>query len=144
MINRFKYIGSSYLFLIENNKILLQRRFQTGFMDGYYSVPAGHLYGNETARDGCAREIKEEINIDIKPEDLKVIHVMHRKSPIDERIDFFMTTDFYSGEIVNNEPHKCDDLKWFDINNLPNNTVDYVKFAIENYQNNIFYSEFGY
>ena len=62
MSHRFTYIGSSYLFLIKDNKILLQRRFQTGFMDGFYGVPAGHLDGSETAREGCAREIKEEIN----------------------------------------------------------------------------------
>jgi 8-oxo-dGTP diphosphatase len=144
MSERFTYIGSSYLFLIKDNKILLQRRFQTGFMDGYYGVPAGHLDGGETAREGCAREIKEEIGVDINPEDLKVVHVMHRKAEKDERIDFFMTTTEYSKEIRNCEPDKCDDLKWFNFNELPDNMVDYVKVALENYRNNINYSEFGY
>ena len=143
MSNRFSYIGSSYLFLIEDNKILLQRRFQTGFEDGKYGVPSGHLDGNETAREGCAREIKEEIGIDIEPDNLEMVHVMHRKSD-DERIDFFMTTKSYTGEVTNCEPHKCDDLKWFELDSLPDNIVDYVKIAIENYRNDISYSEYGY
>lgn len=141
MTNRFTYIGSSYLFLIKDGKILLQRRFQTGFQDGNYGVPAGHLGGNETAREGCAREIREEIGIEIKPEDLEVVCVMHRKAEDDERIDFFMIAKTYTGEVTNREPHKCDDLSWFELDNLPENIVDYVKIAIENYRNGVTYSE---
>jgi len=55
-----------------------------------------------------------------------------------------MTTNTYAGEIKNCEPHKCDDLDWFDLDNLPENVVDYVKVAIEHYKNNTFYSEFGW
>ena len=47
-IQRFKMIGSSYLLLIENNKILLSRRFNTGYEDGKYSLPAGHVETGET------------------------------------------------------------------------------------------------
>lgn len=144
MSNRFTYIGSAYLFLIKDNEILLQRRFQTGFMDGFYGVPSGHLDGNESAREGCAREIKEEIGITIAPTDMTVVHVMHRKASADERIDFFMTAESYTGEIENREPHKCDDLRWFPLDALPENIVDYVQVAIEHYKNGVSYSEFGY
>jgi len=113
-------------------------------MDGYYGVPAGHLDGNESAREGCAREIKEEIGITIKPEDLNVVHVMHRKAKDDERVDFFMTVTSYTGETTNCEPHKCDDLRWFPLDALPENIVDYVKMAMANYRAKIFYSEYGY
>ena len=144
MTDRFTYIGSAYLFLIRDNKILLQRRFQTGFMDGFYGVSAGHLDGNETVREGCAREIKEEIGITIKPEDLEVVHVMHRLAANDERIDFFMIADQYTGEIKNLEPNKCDDLSWFSLDTLPENMIDYVRVALANYQAGQFYSEYGY
>lgn len=144
MRKNFPYVGSSYLFLIKDNKILLQRRFQTGFQDGNYGVPAGHLDGGETAREGCAREISEEIGININPNDLTVVHIMHRKGEQDERFDFFMTTEKYTGEIVNNEPNKCDDLSWFPLNELPENIVDYVHIAIKNFQKGIIYSEYGW
>lgn len=140
----FPYVGSSYLFLIKDGSILLQRRFQTGFQDGNYGVPAGHLDGGETARQGGVREIREEIGIEIKPDDMTVVHVMHRKATNDERIDFFMTASVYTGEITNGEPHKCDDLQFFPLDDLPENMVDYVKVAIENYQKGISYSEYGW
>lgn len=144
MRQNFPYVGSAYLFLIKDNQILLQRRFQTGFEDGNYGVPAGHLDGGETARAGGAREIREEIGIEIKPDDLTVVHVMHRKASNDERIDFFMTATEYTGEITNMEPNKCDDLQFFPFDNLPDNIIDYVKVAIENYRKGISYSEYGW
>jgi ADP-ribose pyrophosphatase YjhB (NUDIX family) len=144
MRKNFPYVGSSYLFLIQDDKILLQRRFQTGFEDGNYGVPAGHLDGGETAREGGAREIREEIGVEIYPNDMEVVHVMHRKASNDERIDFFMVATNYTGEIENMEPNKCDDLQFFPLNNLPENIVDYVKVAIENYRKGIQYSEYGW
>lgn len=122
----------------------MQRRFQTGFEDGNYCVPAGHLDGDETARAGCAREIKEEIGITILPAELQIAHVMHRKAETDERIDFFFATDTYTGEITNCEPHKCDDLRWFALDALPDNIVGYVKAALERYLQGVPYSEVGY
>lgn len=144
MSDKFKYIGSSYLILMKDDKVLLLKRSGTGFMDGYYGLPSGHLDGNETSREGGAREVKEEIGIDINPIDLEVVHVMHRKAEKDERIDFFMTIEKYNGEITNCEPNKCEELKWYPIDNLPENIIPYIKYALENYQKGSFYSEFGW
>lgn len=141
MTQRFTYIGSAYLFLVEDGKILLQRRFQTGFEDGNYGVPAGHMDGNETPRQACVRECGEEIGISLKPEDLTVVHTMYRKAANDERIDFFMTTSRFDGEVRNMEPHKCDELKWFPLDALPENTIDYVRQAIDAYKSHVSYSE---
>ena len=144
MQEHFKYIGSSYLMLFRDGKILLLRRANTGFEDGKYGLPAGHLDGGETAREGGAREVREEIGLQIKTEDMQVVHVMHRKAAQDERIDFFMTANAYEGEIRNCEPHKCDDLSWFPLNALPGNIIDYIRVAIENVQAGKFYSEYGW
>ena len=40
---RHKLIPTVYLVSIKDNKILLLRRFNTGFMDGFYSFPAGYV-----------------------------------------------------------------------------------------------------
>lgn len=141
---RFKLIPTSHLILLKNDKILLLRRFNTGYEDGNYSVVAGHLDGNETFIQAMVREAREEAGIDIKPEDLKVIHVIHRKVPNDERIDFFIMAKKWEGELKLMEPHKCDDLNWFELDSLPKNIIPYVKQAIDNIKDGIFYSEHGW
>ncbi len=137
-------IPSGYIILKDGNKILLSRRFQTGYMDGFYSFPAGHVEKGERFLDCGIRELKEEIGVEVKEEDLKLVQIMHRyngKEMIDFRIDVFYTCSKWNGDIQNMEPNKCDDLQWFEIDNLPINIVPYIKKAIENIQNGIFFSE---
>ncbi|MDD5145236.1 MAG: NUDIX domain-containing protein [Candidatus Pacebacteria bacterium] len=138
---RFKLIASVYLVLIRDNKILLSRRYNTGYFDGNYSFPAGHIDGNETLKQGLVREVKEEIGVDLESNDLELIHVMDRKIPDDERLDFFFRTKKYLGEPKIMETNKCDDLSWFELNNLPQNIIPYIKQAIDSILNNIIYSE---
>ena len=56
MRDRFKMIASSYLLLIRDGKILLSRRYKTGYEDGKYSLPAWHIEKNETSTEGGMRE----------------------------------------------------------------------------------------
>ncbi len=144
MRERFNLIPTSHLILIKDEKILLLRRFNTGYEDGKYSVVAGHLDGNETFLQAMLRESVEEAGVSIKPENLKVVHVMHRKCANEERIDFFIEAKSWAGEPKNMEPHKCDDLSWFELDNLPENIVPYVKQAIECVRKKIIYSEHGW
>lgn len=143
MAERFKLISAIHLFLIRDGNVLLLRRFNTGYEDGNYSVPAGHLDGGEQVKSAAIREALEECGIDISPEDLEVVGVMHRRAN-DERIDFFLVTTNWTGEITNAEPHKCDDLSWHPMDHLPTNVILYVKHALENYRQGIWFSEFGW
>lgn len=140
---RFKLISAVHLLLIKDEKVLLSRRFNTGYEDGNYSVPAGHIDGRETLIDAMIREAKEEVGIIVHPQDVQFAHVVHYLSG-DERLQFFFKATIWQGEIANIEPHKCDELRWVSIDNLPGNTVPYVKQAIECYINNISYSEWGW
>lgn len=141
---KFKVIPTVYLILIKDNKILLSRRYNTGFHDGEYSFPAGHLDGNETLIQTMIREAKEEIGINLNPETLKLVHVMHRKQPTEERVNFFFTAKNWRDEPKIMEPHKCDDLSWFPLDNLPDNVIHYIRQAINCVLTNKFYSEFGW
>ncbi len=146
---QFKMIPSVYLILVKNDKILMLRRFNTGFQDGKYSLVAGHLDGKESFMQAIIREAYEEANIKLKKDDLKVIHVMNRfemqnNKELQERIDVFLIAKKWQNEIKNLEPHKCDNLNWFSLNKLPKNTIPYIKVALDNIKKKIFYSEFGY
>ncbi len=144
---RHQNIPASYLTLIKGNKILLLRRYNTGYEDGNYSMIAGHVDPGETFTQCIIREAEEEAGILLKPKDLEVVHVMHRNSGTsenNERVDVFFIAEKWDGEITNKEPHKCDDLSWFDLDNIPENIIPYIKQVIEGIRNKIYYSEYGW
>jgi len=140
---RFEMPFAVHLLLIREGEILLLRRFNTGYEDGNYSVVAGHLDGNEDLKLAMIREAREEAGIDIKPNNIQIVGVIHRKSE-GERIDFFLVADSWNNEIVNMEPEKCDDLSWFEIDNLPCNIIPYVKRAIDNYISDVPFDIYGW
>ena len=80
---------------------------------------------------------------------MRVIHIMSRDSQNsgsenNERIDVFFTAEKWDGEIENMEPQKCDDLSWFDLDNLPENIIPYIREVIKHIKNKVFYSEHGW
>ena len=129
-----------YVLLLKGDEILLGRRFNTGWQDGNYGIPAGHLEPDETIIHGAVRELEEETGVKVNEEDFEYVHTMHR---MNRYIDIFFATSNWIGEPKITEPDKCDDLRWFPINELPSNIVPSVKFAIENYQNGVKFSEFS-
>lgn len=142
---RFRPFCAVHLILVRGSEVLLLRRFKTGWQDGKYGVIAGHLDGNEPMRAAMVREAKEEGGIDIAPEDLRVVHVLHRMAENKkEYIDVFLTTEKWEGEPRIMESDKCDDLGWFPLTALPENMVPYVRSGLEQYLKNEPFSEFGW
>jgi 8-oxo-dGTP diphosphatase len=141
---RTKFPVTVHLWFFRDDQILLSRRFNTGYADGQYSVPAGHLDGGETIMDAAAREAKEEVGVNIEPSDMTFSTVMHRMEgdQEDERVDFFVRVRQWQGEPFNAEPDKCDDLRWVNIDQLPANVVPYVRQALRNHLTGIPFDEF--
>lgn len=140
---RTKFPVTVHLLFFRGNEILLLRRFNTGYEDGNYSVPAGHLDGEETVMAAAAREAREETSLQLDENNIHFSSVMHRTEG-DERIDFFVHVRQWQGEPFNAEPEKCDELCWTGIDHLPVNTIPYVRRAIQNHQNGIKFDEFGW
>lgn len=143
MSPRFRLVSAVHLFLLQDGKILLLRRYQTGYEDGNYSVVAGHLDGDETVVQAAAREAREEVGVDLALQDVHVVGVMHRRSN-DERIDWFVACERWTGEVTNAEPEKCDELRWADPETLPPNVIPYVRRAIDNYRAGRWFDSFGW
>lgn len=141
---RHKVFLACYLLLEKDGKVLLLRRFNTGYQDGNYTMVSGHIDEGETARLAMKREAKEEAGLDISQDDLKVVHVVHRKSPDREYIDFYLTAEKWDGPPKNMEPEKCDDMGWFDRGKLPENIIAYIPIVIQKIKNGEFYSEWGF
>ena len=132
-----------HLLLVREGRVLLLRRRNTGYEDGNYSVVAGHVEGGEELKSAMVREAREEAGIEISPSDLEVVGAMHFKGD-KEYISFFLRASVWSGDVTNMEPDECDDLRWFSIDDLPDNTIPYVRHAIENYRKGVWFSSFGW
>lgn len=130
---RNKAIPAVYLILEQDGKILLARRCNTGYQDGNYQVPAGHVEDGELPKAAMIREAKEEIGIEISEADLELVHMSYRPKHDEtgHRVDFFFKATQWSGDIINAEPHKCDELRWVRPNELPSNTTLHVRIAIQ-------------
>ncbi|WP_221289275.1 NUDIX hydrolase [Stygiolobus caldivivus] len=144
MKTRYPQILSVHLFLLGDNKILLQLRKNTGYRDGCWSVIAGHVEAKESATEAMIREAREEAGIELSREDLSLVHVMHRFEN-QERVDFFFKANKWRGKLTIREPDKAERLEWFGLSELPKNIVPYVKQAIElGLKKGVIYSEYGW
>lgn len=141
-MNRFRIKFAVYLVLRKDDSVLLSQRQGTGWMDGWFSLVAGHVDGGEAAELAMIREAKEEIGVHIDPHDLRHIYTMHRlgNDPNDEYIDLFFECQKWSGEIKNLESDKCAELRWAKINSLPDKTLAHIAVALSGRQNGITYS----
>jgi mutator protein MutT len=141
-----RYLSKIAVFLIltretENGtEMLLQRRYNTNYMDGFYDMScSGHVEAGETMTQALVRETSEELGINIKESDLYLVHLLH--SYKNDYVNVFFKVKEYVGTPRIMEPNKCDDLNWFNINNLPDNVIPKNRNVIECIKNNIMYDD---
>ncbi len=138
-------IPGSYLVPIRDGRVLLIRRFNTGYEDGKYSLIAGHAEAGEHFTDCIIRETFEESGVRLVADDVRVAHVMHCNFGFaHERVNVFFVVEHWEGEFENREPEKCDDMRWFLFDNLPKNTIPYIRQALKHIREGVPYSEFGW
>jgi len=128
---RFKVPISVQLILAKENSILLLRRFNTGYADGHYCLPAGHVEENEEAKEAMIREAKEEIGIDLVKDNLELVHVLHRKAVGITYIDFIFKATEWNGKIKLMESDKCDEIRWVSLTDLPSNVIPFTRKLLE-------------
>ena len=130
MTERFQTLQAVFILLRnDKNEILLQQRSGTGYLDGYWDFPSGHVELGEPVRDTACRETKEEIDIDIAPEDLNLIHI---EQFFVERnyVNYTFEARSWQGAPRTCEPEKCSAIGWFPTNALPSKCVNAVR-AVE-------------
>lgn len=143
--DRFRAIVSVYLVLLdEHGQTLLLRRQNTGYKDGEFGLPAGHVDGQEELKTAMQREAREEVGLELALEDLELAHVMHRFCGDHERVDFFFMCHHWQGEPKNCEEDKCAELRWVPLDNLPHDVIDYYQQAFDHIRRGEVYSAFGW
>lgn len=142
---QLKLTSNVCVFLKKENKVLLGKRKNSNWMNGFYALPGGKIDDMEDVFSAAIREVKEEIGVEVKKQNLKVIHVLHLNEGKNlKSVSFFLETKNWDGNPKKMEPEKCEKWFWSDLENLPINTVENLKFVLKQINKNNFFSEFGW
>ncbi len=141
-MENIKKMGIGFgVMILKDNKILLgQRHFDKEKADslmngeGTWTMPGGKLDFGESFEQGGKREVKEETDIDIQLEDLKVISLNNDIVPMAHFVTIGLLCENFVGEAKVMEPDEITKWEWFDLNNLPTPLFKPSQKVIENYK----------
>ncbi|MFE7115375.1 NUDIX domain-containing protein [Streptomyces sp. NPDC057654] len=119
-----------------NRVVLLQRSQDAKFAQGMWDLPVGKSEPGEPITETAVRELYEETGLTVKPESLKVAHIIHSAWGV-EAPNGFLTVVFvayeWTGEPENREPRKHARVRWTDTNAIPEEFVDTTASALRWY-----------
>lgn len=138
-------VPSVYVVLRKAGKILFVLREHTGYRDGTYCLPSGHVEEGENFITAAIRETQEEVGVTVARNNMRLVYTMHRQSEKDIRLDLFFEADEWEGEPVNNEPHKHGEIKWLSIQEVAKEPImDYQAAVLKAIIEGKIYSEWGW
>jgi len=109
----FPRLAPAIIVLVEQgNQLLLAR--SRHFMPGMYSVLAGFVEPGESLEETVAREVKEEVGIEIR--DIKYFGSQPWPFPHSLMIGFTAT---YAGGEISRDDKEIEDARWFTVEKLP-------------------------
>ncbi|MEU3322055.1 NUDIX domain-containing protein [Streptomyces sp. NPDC006785] len=119
-----------------NRVVLLQRSENAKFAQGMWDLPVGKSEPGEPITATAVRELYEETGLTVKPEALKVAHVIHGAWGV-EAPNGFLTVVFaaheWTGEPENREPRKHAQVCWVGTDAIPGAFVDTTASALHRY-----------
>jgi 8-oxo-dGTP diphosphatase len=134
MSDKHRVIPAVCMVVYDDDKVLLHRRINTGYRDGWYAPPGGHVEQDETVLEAAPRELREETGLIAKPEDFELFHIVTNdfETPGSPYLYLFckIALKKCSGHYSITEPDKCDDMDMFPMNALPEKTPDYVRVVV--------------
>ena len=124
----FALVPAAFVVLRRGRQVVLLRRSGTGYRDGYWALPAGHVEPGESClAAAAARELAEETGVVLDRHALRPLCAQHRTAPggpIEQRADYYYEADCPPEvDPVRREPDKASDLGWFDLDDLPDPVV---------------------
>jgi len=127
-------VGCGALIINEKNQALfLKRTSKTGNMIGLWSQPGGAVKIGEKVEDAVKREIKEELDVGIEV----IKFLCFTEGSIEEGNQNWLSLNYLAkiigGEVTNMEPEKHEEVKWFSLNDLPENLAQCTKDSVKEY-----------
>lgn len=117
--------------IINSNKEILLLKRNTSPNKGAWSIPGGEVEMFETLKTAVIREIKEEIDVDINPQQALCVsdHIIDKEKVHWVAVSFLCT--IIKGEPKNKEKEKHEEMKWFKISEVPDNLSEPTQNAIK-------------
>lgn len=105
--------------VVDSGRVLLGLR-NSGAWSGYWSLPGGKLDPLESVDDGARRELLEETGLRAEGD----VELFSVSAEIDVQREFHCITfgakvHSVAGPVVNTEPHKFAEWRWFPLSELP-------------------------
>lgn len=125
--------------IIKEGKILLGKR-KNAHGEGQWATPGGHLEHMESFKDCVLREIAEECGVEV--ENIRFQYLANLKDyPPKHYCHIGMLADWKSGEPKVLEPNKCEEWKWFDTDNIPENLFVSSRWALDALKEGFIYKD---
>lgn len=121
-----------FVLLEKNDSIFLLRRANTGWNDGKWTLPSGHVDQGETVKQAAAKEALEEAGVTILESDLEFVYVHYIH---DTYTNFYFRAKTWEGEPVLNEPELCSEIGWFPKDALPGDLIRHVREMLDGIKN---------
>ena len=124
------HLNLVHIILLQEDKVLLLKRQNTGAFDGLYALPGGKREDQESLEEATAREAFEDLGITTNPAHIQLLHQSIALSPVQSQITYFnsfLQITQFQDSIRNAEPHKCGELKFYALSKLPRTMIPFVR-----------------
>ncbi|MFD1146631.1 NUDIX hydrolase [Saccharothrix hoggarensis] len=131
-----RHLVDVHVLLVRDGLVLLSRRRDADArFDGRWHLPSGKLDAGESVLAAAVREAEEEVGVRLDPADLRLVHTLHvAGSGLEPRLGLFFEARTWSGVPENREPDKCSELRWFPLDALPADLIEYPAAGIAGYR----------
>ena len=140
-------IGVGIVVLNENKEVLLLLRNEDTFLadsdmrlEGTYTLPSGKVNFGENFEEAGKRKLKEETDLDVNLNDLKVISLSSDINEYAHYATIGLIANNYKGTFKLKDSKEFTNYGWFKLDELPSNLCLPSKKIIENYLNKRIYN----
>lgn len=121
-----------HILVWSDGKLFLAERRNTAYGNGMYALPGGKREEMESPVEAVVREAEEELGIIIEKENAKFEAVTYFRESTDRAfLNFFFSCDKWRGHPLIKEEDKMSSLRLFSPHDLPENTLPFIRDAIE-------------